>query len=171
MGIIYYGKITKAHGLAGEVKLLPFSRQPDALSTIKDIFIEITPGGDPEKFKVTRCRLSRGSAIIKFEGIDSVDDAEKLKGRKAYIEESELPELEEDEYYWFELVGLDVYTDSGRYLGKVENLIDRALQSLLVVKNDDNEILIPFSDPIVKEIKLKESRIIISPPGGLLDQD
>lgn len=171
MGIIHYGKITKVHGLAGEVKLVPFSRQTDALSTIEHVFIEMTPGGDPEKFKVTRCRLSKGSAIIKLEGIDSIDDAERLKGHKAYIEESELPELEEDEYYWFELVGLEVYTEDGRYLGRVESLIDRALQSLLVVRNDEKEILIPLSEPIVKEVKLGESRIIISPVGGLLDQD
>ncbi len=171
MGIIYYGKITKVHGLAGELRVSPFSHQPESLSEVGQIFIEISPRGDPETFKVTKCRLSKGSAIIKLEGIDSIAEAEKLKGCKVYVEESELPELEEDEYYWFELIGLDIYTDDGRYVGKVDSLIDRAFQSVLVVKNNEREILIPLSEPIVKEINLGESKIIISPVSGLLDQD
>lgn len=171
MGLISYGKITRAHGLAGGVRFVPFSRRPESLNTLERIFIETARGQDPEGFIIKECSLDKGSAIIKLEGIDTIDEAAKLIGRNVYIDRSELPELEEGEFYWFELIGLETYTEDGKYVGRVESLIDRALQSVLVVKNDDKEILIPLSEPIIKEIKLKESKIIISPIEGLLDQD
>jgi len=168
MGLIVYGKITKAHGLSGGLKLLPFSRLPESLNSIKRIFIDIPGKHRPEPFRLDECRFEKGSAVIRLEGIDSIEEAEKLIGRDVYIEKSDLPELEEGEFYWFELIGLDVYTEDGRYAGRVESLIDRALQSVLVVKDGGKEALIPLSAPIVKEINLKESKIIISPVEGLL---
>lgn len=168
MGFIAYGKITKAHGLSGGLKLLPFSRLPEGLNSIKRIFIDSPGRRGPEPFRLEECRFDKGSAIVRLEGIDSIEDAEELIGRDVYIDESDLPGLEEGEFYWFELIGLDVYTEDGRYVGRVESLIDRALQSLLVVKDGGKEALIPLSEPIIKEINLKESKIIISPVEGLL---
>ncbi len=171
MGLIKYGIITKAHGLSGGLKLSPFSRRPEGLKSIERIYIETVPGQEPAGFDLTERRLDKGSAVVYLSGIDSIDEAEKLTGRNVYIDESELPELEEGEYYWFELIGLETYTEDGRYVGRVEGLIDRALQSVLVVKNGGREALIPLSEPIIKEINLKESKIIISPIEGLLDGD
>lgn len=168
MGLIKYGKITRAHGISGEVKLSTFSRELDILSSLKAIFIETTPERSPEEYRVIKCRLQRGSAIIKLEGVDSVDDAEELKGKDVYIDDSQLPQLDEDEFYWFQLIGLDVYADDGSYLGTVESLIERAFQSVLVVKDGDKELLIPLTEPFVKDIKLKESKIIISNLNALL---
>ena len=168
MGLIVYGKITKTHGLSGELKLLPFSRLPESLNSIKRIFVDSPGKGGPEPFRLEECRLEKESAIIRLEGIDSIEEAETLIGRDVYIDETDLPGLEEGEYYWFELIGLDVYTEEGRYAGKVESLIDRALQSVLVVRDGGRETLIPLSEPIIKEINLNESKIIISPVEGMM---
>jgi len=168
MGLIAYGKITKAHGLSGGLKLLPFSRLPENLNSITRIFIDSPGNRRPEPFSLEECRFEKGSAVIRLEGIDSIEEAEKLIGREVYIEKSDLPELGEGEFYWFDLIGLDVYTEDGRYAGKVESLIDRALQSVLVVRDGEKEALIPLSEPIIKEINLNESKIIISPVEGLL---
>lgn len=171
MGLIKYGKISKAHGISGEVKLTPFSRELHSLNSLKAIFIEMAPDRSPVEYRVIKCRLHKGSAIIKIEGVDSVDDTDKLTGKNVYIDNSQLPPLEEGEFYWFQLIGLDIYTDDGRYLGEVRGLIDRAFQSVLVVKEGDNELLIPLTEPFVKEINLRESKIIISNLNGLLVQE
>jgi 16S rRNA processing protein RimM len=171
MGLIAYGKITKAHGLSGGLKLLPFSRLPESLNSIKRIFIYSPGNQGPEPFGLEECRFDKGSAIVRLEGIDSIEQAEKLIGRDVYIEKSDLPELEEGEFYWFELIGLETYTEDGRYVGRVDSLIDRALQSVLVVRDGGKEALIPLSEPIIKEINLKESKIIISPVEGLLSEE
>ncbi len=169
MGLISFGKISKVHGLAGEVRFFPFSRQLDNLSTLERIFIYKTSGGSPLELIISKSRIHKNSAIFKIQGVNSIEDAEKLVGSIVYVETSDLNKLEDDEYYWFDLIGLNTYTDEGQFIGVVENLVDRSLQSLLVVKNEDKEYLIPLTEPIVKEVDLERSKIIISPVEGLLE--
>lgn len=150
---------------------MPFSRRLEGLDSIERIFIDTVRGREPAGFRLKDWRPDKGSAVIRLEGIDTVEDAEKLVGRDVYIEKSALPTLEEGEFYWFELIGLETYTADGRYVGRVERLIDRALQSVLVVRDGKKEVLIPLSEPIIKEINLEESKIIISPIEGLLAEE
>ena len=170
MGLINYGKITRPHGLKGEVILIPFSRRPDSLPGINYIYIDREDSEEPEMLTVSGCRLHKGTAIIKLEGVDSIDDAEELRGAEVLVDTDDLGGLEEDEYYWFELIGLDVYAEDGSFIGKVEDLIDRAHQSVLVVRDGEAEALIPLAEPIIKEIDLENSKIVITPVEGLLGQ-
>lgn len=169
MGLISFGKISKVHGLSGEVRFIPFSRQLDNISTLERIFIVKTPGSSPVELIITKSRVLKHTAVLKIQGIDSIEDAEKLVGTVIHVEMSDLEELDDDEYYWFDLIGLKAYTEEGQYIGEVKDLIDRSLQSLLVVKDDKKEYLIPLTEPIVKEVNLKQSKIIITPIEGLLD--
>jgi 16S rRNA processing protein RimM len=168
-GLIPFGRVSKTHGLSGEVRILPFSRSLENLSRLERFFIKTKGEEKPDEFKIIRKRLEEHSAIVKLEGIKSVDEAERLRGCIVLVEPSQLLETKENEYYWFQLIGLRVYTTEGRYLGLVEDLIDRASQSLLVVKEDRKEHLIPMIETIVRDINLKDSRIVISPINGLLD--
>ena len=170
MGLINYGKITRPHGLKGEVILIPFSRRPDSLPGINYIYIDREDSEEPEMLTVSGCRLHKGTAIIKLDGVDSIDDAEELRGAEVLVDTDDLGGLEEDEYYWFELIGLDVYAEDGSFIGKVEDLIDRAHQSVLVVRDGEAEALIPLAEPIIKEIDLENSKIVITPVEGLLGQ-
>ena len=169
MSLIPFGKISKVHGLSGELRIHPFSRQLENLLRLKSIFIQKRGEGKPQEFKIIQRRLQKESAIVKLEGVISVADAEKLRGCSVMVDTSDLAETEDDEYYWFQLIGLVVYTSEGEYVGYVENLIDRTSQSLLVVKLGDKEFLIPMIDAVVSEVNLKDSRIVISPLSGLLD--
>jgi 16S rRNA processing protein RimM len=169
MGLIPFGKISKAHGLSGELRIHPFSRQLENLSRLERIFIQKVGKEKPQEFTIIRRRLDKKSAIVELEGVKSLDDAEKLRGCSVMVDTSDLADAEEGEYYWFQLIGLKVYTTEGGYLGLVENLIDRTSQSLLVVKEGEKEFLIPMIDTVVKEINLKDSRIVVSPLSGLLD--
>ena len=157
------------HGLSGEVKFVPFSRQLDNISTLERIFIIKSPGSSPIELAIAKSRIHNNTAVFKIQGIDSIEDAEKLVGNVIHVEISDLKDLGDDEYYWFDLIGLKVYTEEGQYIGEVENLIDRSLQSLLIVKNEGKEHLIPLTEPIVKEIDLGQSKIIINAIKGLLD--
>jgi 16S rRNA processing protein RimM len=169
MGLIPFGRVLKIHGLSGEVKILPFSRGFDNLSRLERVFIQKKRDEKPCEFRIIRRRFHKEFAIVELQGIDSVDAAEELQGCLIMVETSDLLKLEEDEYYWFQLIGLKVYTNEGEYIGKVENLIDRAPQSLLVVKKKEKEFLIPMVDAIIKEINLEESKVVITPVRGLLD--
>ncbi len=169
MGLISFGKITKPHGLGGEVKLSPHSRTLDSFTELTRIFIEKKSSEAPVEFKIKNFRFHKNTAILELQGVGSIEDAQKLRGLEVYVERSELGELGEGAFYWFELIGLEAYTDDGVYLGKVADLIDRSIQSLLVIKNGSKEILVPMTDPIVKEVNLEDGKIIIAPVKGLLD--
>ncbi len=171
MGLISFGKITKPHGLAGEVKLLPHSRTMDSFNEITRIYIEDKSSDTPQEFNITSFRFHKNTAILKLYGVDSIEEAQSLGGREVYIQEGELGVLDEDEYYFFDLIGLEAYTEDGTYLGKVEEVMERAIQSILVIKNKESELLVPMAEPIVKEINLEEGKVIISPVKGMLDQD
>ena len=169
MGLISFGKITKVHGLRGEVKLLPHSRTLHSFKELSRIYIENKSSDTPQEFNISSFKFHKNTAILKLEGIDTVDDAEQLRGQEVYVDDSELGELEEDEYYFFDLIGLEVYTDEGTYLGNVEEIMERAIQNILVIKNEGKEVLIPLAEPILKEINLEEGRILITPVKGMLD--
>lgn len=170
MGLINYGKITRPHGLKGEVVLIPFSRRPDNLPGISHIYVERKNSREPEMMAVSTFRFQKGAAVVKLSGVDSINDAEELRGAGVLVDTDELEGLEEDEYYWFDLIGLGVYTEDGAFVGKVEDLIDRAEQSVLIVRNGGVETLIPLAEPIIKEIDLESSKIVITPVDGLLGQ-
>ena len=142
MGLISFGKITKAHGLAGEVKFLPHSGELDNISTLQRIFVYKTQGSPPSELTIAKCRIQRNSAILKIKGVNTIEDAERLIGSVVYADTSDFVELEEGEFYWNDLIGLKVYTDESKFVGVVDSLIDRSMQSLLVVKDNDKEHLI-----------------------------
>ncbi|MEM7007799.1 MAG: ribosome maturation factor RimM [Thermodesulfobacteriota bacterium] len=169
MGLISFGKISKVHGLEGEVKFLPHSRQLDNISTLDRIFIYKRPDAPPSELKIKKRRIHNNAAFFKIEGVDSIQDAQALVGSEVHVETSDLKELDEDEYYWFDLIGLKTYTDKGEFIGIVDSLVDRSMQSLLVVKDGDKEHLIPLTEPIVQKIDLKNSKIIISTIEGLIE--
>ena len=171
MGLISFGKITKAHGLAGEVKLLPHSRTLDSFNEITRIYIESKSSDTPQEFNITSHKFHKNTAILKLHGVDSIEEAQSLSGREVYVQDTELGELDDDEYYFFDLIGLKVYTDEGTYLGYVEDIMERAIQNIMVIKNEEKEILVPMADPIVKGINLEKREIVITPVKGMLDLD
>lgn len=169
MGLIVLGKIVNTHGFNGAIKVIPFSRNNYNLSRLNRIFVSKNQDHTPRELKITHNKEYKGSAIIRLEGVHSFEEAKKLKGSLIMVEECDLLDLDNDEYYWFQLIGLNVYLSDGKCLGIVENLIEGTHQSVLIVKNKDKEYLIPFVDTIIKEIDIEKSKIIISPIEGLLD--
>ncbi len=162
MRIIEYGKVLKSHGVSGEVKVVPFSGDPDNIKNIERVFVRIEGGEGLDELRIMGQRTQGGVAIVKFKGVDTREQAERLRGRTLLVNVEELPETEEDEYYWFQLVGLRVYDRKGNLLGVVKGLIDRAYQSLLVVSDRDKEFYVPMVDVFVVEINLEESKIVVN---------
>ncbi len=167
MELIAYGKVIKPHGLSGEVKVLPFSGENSSFKNFSNIYIskEIK---NPPKFVISRSRNQKNHIIVKLENIDSIDDAERLKGLTVFINREELPEKEDDEYYWFELIGMEVFNQNDELIGKVKEIIDNTAQPILVINNKSDEYLVPMVDKFVESIDLENSKIVINPIEGLI---
>lgn len=160
---IIVGRILRAHGTRGELKVELLSDFPERLSPGSTLMVgedkltvESTRGADPVK-------------IIKFSGVDSRQSAEKLTGKYLSILFSERKSLDQDEFYEFELVGLKVFAEDEE-VGVVKDLKKGAAQDLLIVDTKkDKEMMIPFVKAIVKKVDLKHNRIDVEKIEGLIE--
>ena len=109
-----------------------------------------------------------GKAIIKLSSIDSIEEAQKLRGQAIEIHHSQLQPLPEGQYYHFQLIGLEVETIQGELLGEITEILTTKSNDVYIVNGDRGEILIPAIDDVVKSIDLNQGRIIIKAIEGLL---
>lgn len=168
MLLLPFGKISRIHGKKGELKIVPFSRRSDSLLKLKRLYIKKNLNEEPTEYIISKVRTQNNSSIIELRDIHTFEEAKRLKGSIVMVDKGDLPELHENEYYAYQLIGLKVITNEGFYIGRATNIIDRDPQHILVVENEGKEYLIPMVDTIIREINLDES-IIISPLPGLLD--
>lgn len=161
------GKILNFHGVKGEAKLGYSKNREDFLSKIKEVYIQIN--GEYKPFEVSYIKFTPKCGIVKFKGIDSLNDIVEYKGCLVFVDEAAAREhLEEDEFLIDELVGLNVY-DGDKRVGSVVGVSNNGASDLLSVKtNSKNICLVPFVKAIVLSVDIKTKRIQINNIEGLL---
>ncbi len=167
---VIVGTITKPFGLRGEVKVRPEPGLVNDLVQYEE-FIVFVKGGK-KRLKVENVRSGGAFLIFKFEGINSVDDAELVRGLELFVSEDELVELEEDEFYFYQLEGLTVRTTQGEVIGKVSKIMPMPASEIIqVVDEGGRETLIPAIKVFVKKIDLDAGEITVELPRGLVDEE
>ncbi len=164
---ILIGKIAKVHGLKGELKVYAYSGQPENLNDYRKVLLTTGDGRLSLPMAVESCRTQGKFAIIKFASVHSREQAETMVGMGVLLDRLNLPPLGKDYYYWQDYIGLDVFTVSGTYLGKVDNLFSNGGQDVLIISGSNGELLVPVTREIVA--REDEDKLIINPPPGLLD--
>ncbi len=161
------GKILNFHGVQGEAKLGYSKNREEFLSALKEVFVQIN--GEYVPLEIVRLRFTPKCAIIKFKGINTLNDILEYKNKVIFVNESTAREhLEEDEYLIDELVGLDVY-DGEKKVGAVVGVSNNGASDLLSVKTVGKQIsLVPFVKAIVLSVDIKNRRIQINNIEGLL---
>ena len=164
---ISVGKILNFHGVKGEAKLGYTKNKEEFLSKLQSVYIQIN--NEYKLFEISTLRFTPKCAIIKFKGIDSLNDIISYKGCLIFVEDAVAREnLEEDEFLIDELVGLNVY-DGDERVGSVVGVSNNGASDLLSIKtNSKNICLIPFVKAIVLSVNIKEKRIQINNIEGLL---
>ena len=169
MDWIPVGRVTKTHGLKGELKFYP-SMDDSWSASVKQIRLGYdNPVEDYAEYHIQSIRGINIPLIIKFEKIDSIEAAGELVGKTLYVLRDQFPDLPEDEYYWFQIEGLRVYDEDGHYYGNIEEIIQTGSNDVYVVRDDEKELLIPMIDSVVKKIDLKSRELIFHPVEGLLE--
>ena len=166
---VLIGKITKAHGIKGEVKVLSFSDQPQNIEQYKELILVSDQGGLSPPFPVIRSRTGTKEAIVSLKGVTDRSDAEDLSGYGILVPKDALPKLTGDDFYLHELEGLQVVTKEGRVLGKVHSFFDNGAQDIIVVQGEGEEYLIPLIPGII--VQRNESELTIAPAPGLLEMN
>lgn len=163
------GKILNFHGIKGEAKVGFTKNQADFFCSLKEVFVKVN--NDYKALKINSIRLHKNFALVKFDGIDSINDLMEYKGAFLYVEENTIREnLEEDEFLIDELVSLEVFDQEGKKLGFVVGVSNNGANDLLSVKTNSKQIvLVPFVKAIVTDVSIKDKKIIINNIEGLIE--
>lgn len=159
------GRIVNTHGLKGDVKIYSYTDYPERFEEIDYVYDD-----EGKKYMLERVKYHKSMPIIKLQTVDSIDDAEKMRGVTLYIDEENLRELEEDEYMISDLVGLQAFTESGNPLGEVVNVLQYTANDIYVIHSSDGkEYLVPALKEFVPVIDIENKKMIINEIKGLLD--
>lgn len=158
------GKIVNTHSLRGEVRIYPYCDDADFLCEFESLYVE------NNIMDVVSARVHKGQALIKFEGINNINDAKTLVGKTVYIDKNEV-ELEEGRYFIEDIKGLSVYDiDTNEFYGKVTNVIETGANDVFEISSPENKsLLIPKIDDVIKDIDLDKGIILIKPIKGLFE--
>ncbi|HID86899.1 MAG TPA: 16S rRNA processing protein RimM, partial [Anaerolineae bacterium] len=133
------GRVLAPWGVRGEVKIKILTDWPDRFALLERVYL----GEDLRPYVLERFRLQKGNAIVKLGGCESREAVERLRGQFVQIPVEEAMPLGEDEYYEYQIIGLDVWTKEGEYLGRVREVIYTGANDVYVVRDEGREVLIP----------------------------
>ncbi|WP_373598299.1 ribosome maturation factor RimM [Paraclostridium bifermentans] len=161
------GKIVKTQGLKGEVRIYSSADDIYRFDDLNTFYI----GKDLNtEYKVEKVRYKGNLVIMKIKGIDRVEEAEKIVGKNLYVSREDSRELDEDEFFIADMIGIDVYTVDGEHVGELKDVLQYSANDVYVIKGKENqEYLIPAVMKFVPEIDIEERKMIIDPIKGMLD--
>lgn len=161
------GRVNHPHGLKGEVEVSLLTDFPSRFTSGRS-FRLIPPLPRRQKVEVLEAKKRGNKLIVKFNNIDTRDEAESLVGKELVISEKEAISLPSDTYWQHQIIGLKVITTEGEFLGKITAIIRSTSNDVYVVKGV-REYLIPAIKDIVKDVNLQKKEMIIQPLPGLLE--
>ena len=160
------GKIINTHGIRGGLKVQLLSDFPERVKLLKRVFIEKDGYSNP--YRVLEAKIHGRFWLLRLEGIEDIDAAKQQVGALITIPLSERVKLPPDTYYLDQIMGLDVFTGDGEYLGQVKDIIQTGSNDVYVVAaGKEPEILIPALKAVVKTIDLEAGRMEVDLPEGL----
>lgn len=163
----YVGKIVKKHGFKGEVVLRLDTDVPEAYQDMESLFLQRAEAMIP--FFIQRASLSGQFLRVKFEGVDTEADAERILRSEAYLPMECLPELGEGQFYFHEVEGYRVEDVKEGEIGVVVRVNDAGMQPLFEIDSRGREVLVPVADDFIKKVDKKARCITLELPDGLLD--
>lgn len=150
------GQIVNTFGVKGEIKVYPDNQ---FFEQYKELYV------NGKKMEVKSVRYQKNLVIMKLQGLDDISEAEKLKGAILEVDKEEIPELPKDVYYINDLIGLNVYSDDGKYLGKLDDIFNTGANDIYKV----GEILLPAIKEVIQEIDIENKKIVVHIIKGLID--
>lgn len=163
------GKIINTHGIRGEVKVLRITDFEERFAIGNTLYVV---SGDKivRELIIDGHRMHKGFDLVHFKGLDNINDVEQFKGLSLKVPESQLYDLNENEYYYHEIIGCDVVTTDGEHIGVVKEILSPGANDVWVVKQPKGkDILIPYIEDVVMDVNVEQKRIVIEPMEGLLE--
>jgi 16S rRNA processing protein RimM len=165
MDWISVGKLARTHGLKGEIKFYPHDPEGFEFADGQTVKLE----GTEKILKVQSIRGANTPFIVKLEGIDQIESAKPLTGLEVLAKREDFQSLPEGEFYRFEIEGLEVFDEEGHPYGIIEDIIPTGSNDVYVVRNGDQEWMLPMIDSVVKSIDLEKGKLVFNRIEGLFE--
>lgn len=162
---IKVGKIVNTHGVKGCLKCIPLTDDMERFDELLYVYTE----KDNKKRKINNAWYRKGLVYLELEDINDMDAAESLRNTFISIYDDQLRELPEGSYYLFDLEGMEVYSDLGEYIGKISEVYQTGANDVYEVVDKKKSYLIPAVKDVVKEVSVKEKKMVIHVIEGLLE--
>ena len=161
------GQIVNTFGIKGMVKVKPFTDDIRRFDELKAVYVE--KNGNQTEYEIEEVKYHKDMVLIKFKGIDKVEQAEMLRNSYLTVSRDSVEKLEEGRYYIVDLLGLEVYTDEQILLGTLEDIFNTGSNDIYVVKdNQGKQILLPAIQDVIKQIDIENKKIIVHLLPGLI---
>jgi 16S rRNA processing protein RimM len=165
--LVAIARIARPRGIRGEMVAEVLTDFPERFDGL-EAATAVLPNGDRQELKIENAWFQNDRIVMKFAGIDSIDAAEELRSAEICIPESDAVQLEEGEFFDWQLEGCEAVTVKGESLGSVKELMRTGGTEVLVIEGE-REYLIPFAESICIEVDIENKRIVVDPPEGLLE--
>lgn len=163
------GKIINTHGIKGEVKVLRITDFEERFATGNVLYLE-KENEQPIALEIAAHRIHKGYDLIQFKGCDAINDVEHFKGGYLKITEQQLTDLDENEFYYHEIIGCEVYTCNDEKVGVISEILSPGANDVWVVKREkEKDVLIPYIEDVVKQVDTSDNKVVIEPMEGLFD--
>ena len=166
--LLLMGKVIRPHGLQGLLRIWSYAQSEESFLKGGTVLLK-SDSGEIHEYKVLSIRPHKNIFLLKLKGLNSFNDAERFREAEILLCKDALGKKNDHEFFWYELIGLRVYLDTGKYIGTIRHILPTGSNDIYVVQEGEKEILIPAIHDAVKEINLADKKMIISEMEGLLD--
>lgn len=161
------GQIVNTFGVKGFVKIYPYVDDVRRFDDLKNVYVTIKK--EVQVLEIEEVKYHKNMVLVKFKGIDDMDSAERLRNAYVEIDRKDAIPLEEGQYFIVDLLGLEVYSDDGNLLGKLNDIFNTGSNDVYEVKDElGKTILLPGIPEVIKEVDLENEKIIVHILEGLI---
>lgn len=165
--MLQVGVVTTTHGVRGEVKVFPTTDDVNRFKKLKEVFLDI--GKEKVSLEIEGVKFFKQMVILKFKGIDTLDDAAVYRQAGLYVTRENAVKLQKDEYFIADLIGVSVYDEADRLLGSLEDVMATGANDVYVIRmTDGRELLLPAIRQCILDVDVEQERMKVHVLEGLL---
>lgn len=165
--MLQVGVITQTHGVRGEVKVFPTTDDVNRFKKLKQVILDT--GKETMPLEIQSVKFFKQFVILKFKGIDNINDIEKYKRCSLYVTREHAVPLEEDEYFIADMIGMEVCTEDGSIFGTLRDVIETGANDVYVIENAEHgEVLVPAIKECIRSVDIEKGQMMIHLMDGLI---
>ena len=164
--LLKVGVITTTHGVRGEVKVFP-TTDPERFLDLEYVILDA--GREMKKLEIRNVKFFKNLVILKFDGIDNINDIEKYKGKSLLVDREHAVKLKKDEYFIADMIGMDVFTEEGELFGALKDVMETGANDVYIIEmTDGKEVLVPAIKQCILDVDIENRKMVIHLLEGLV---